>query len=37
MRIVTVDSPAQLERFIRMPFGIYKDDVRWVPPLVSAE
>jgi GNAT superfamily N-acetyltransferase len=37
MRLITVDGPAQLEQFIRMPFKLYRDDPRWVPPLVSAE
>jgi len=37
VKIFPAESPAQLEQFIRMPFRLYKDDTRWVPPLVSAE
>jgi hypothetical protein len=35
VRIVEVKSPADLDRFIRLPWKIYKDYPNWVPPLVS--
>ena len=25
----------RLKPFIRLPFGLYKDDKKWVPPLIS--
>jgi GNAT superfamily N-acetyltransferase len=37
MNLLTVDGSAELDRFIRLPFRLYRDDPRWVPPLVSAE
>ena len=37
MNLLTVQGPKELEKFIRMPFQLYKNDDRWVPPLVSSE
>ena len=37
MNLITVSGSALLDRFIRLPFRLYRDDPRWVPPLVSAE
>ena len=37
MKLITVSGASQLEQFIRMPFRLYREDPRWVPPLVSAE
>jgi hypothetical protein len=37
VNLLTVQGPKQLEQFIRMPFQLYRDDTRWVPPLVSSE
>ena len=37
MKLIEVQGAAQLRQFIRLPFGLYRDDPRWVPPLVSAE
>lgn len=30
---IDTSSKAQVERFIRLPFRLYKDDPHWVPPL----
>lgn len=35
--IVSVETRAQLESFIRFPFALYRDDPNWVPPLLSAQ
>jgi GNAT superfamily N-acetyltransferase len=37
VNLMTVESREQMDQFIRLPFRIYKDDDRWVPPLVCAE
>jgi GNAT superfamily N-acetyltransferase len=37
MNLIEVQGIAQLKQFIRLPFGLYREDPRWVPPLVSAE
>jgi GNAT superfamily N-acetyltransferase len=37
MNLIEVQGSSQLKQFIRMPFALYHDDPRWVPPLVSAE
>ncbi|HZE98439.1 MAG TPA: GNAT family N-acetyltransferase [Planctomycetota bacterium] len=37
MKLLTASSPRELETFIRMPFRLYHDDTRWIPPLVSSE
>ncbi len=34
IEIVQVRNKADLNRFIRVPWRIYRDDPRWVPPLV---
>ncbi len=36
-KIRTVESRADLKRFIKYPFVKYRDDPHWVPPLVIAE
>tara|TARA_B100001123_G_scaffold31037_1_gene32612 strand:+ start:252 stop:629 length:378 start_codon:yes stop_codon:yes gene_type:complete len=35
LKITEVKSPVELDRFIRLPWKIYKDHPCWVPPLVS--
>ena len=35
LKITEVKSPVELDRFIRLPWKIYKDHSCWVPPLVS--
>lgn len=30
-----VDSGADLDRFVMLPFRLYRDDPNWVPPLIS--
>ncbi len=35
LKITEVNSPFELDRFIRLPWKIYKDHSCWVPPLVS--
>ncbi|HTW92603.1 MAG TPA: hypothetical protein VMH22_12970 [bacterium] len=30
-----VESAADLDRFVKLPFQIYRDDPNWVPPLIS--
>ena len=37
MNLITVSGSALLDRFIRLPFRLYRDDPRWVPPLISTE
>ena len=37
MNLITVSGSAQMDRFIKLPFRLYEDDPRWVPPLISAE
>ena len=37
MKVEAVESKAQMEAFIRLPFRLYKDDPKWVPPLLSVE
>jgi GNAT superfamily N-acetyltransferase len=37
MNLITVSGSALLDQFIRLPFRLYRDDPRWVPPLISAE
>jgi len=37
MNLITVSGSAQMDRFIKLPFRLYRDDPRWVPPLISAE
>ena len=37
MNLIEARGESQLQQFIRLPFSLYKDDPRWVPPLVSAE
>jgi hypothetical protein len=35
MKIITVSNPAELSKFIRLPYRLYKNDPDWVPPLLS--
>lgn len=35
MRIIPVTTPAELKKFIRFPYRLYKNDPVWVPPLLS--
>jgi ribosomal protein S18 acetylase RimI-like enzyme len=35
IEILEVESPLDLNAFIKLPFSIYKDDPNWVPPLIS--
>jgi hypothetical protein len=37
MEIKEVSGKAQLEEFVRFPFGLYKNHPCWIPPLVKAE
>ena len=37
MNVERVTTPADLETFIRLPFRLYENDTRWVPPLLSVE
>jgi len=34
VEIVAVNSPAEMDRFIRLPFTLYANDPNWVPPLL---
>lgn len=35
MKIIPVTTQAELNKFIRLPYKLYKDDPVWVPPLFS--
>src|SRR5215216_7288963 len=37
LKVQTVESHADLRRFIKYPFVKYRDDPHWVPPLLIAE
>ena len=37
MQIRPVASPADLRRFIQLPYRLYRDDPNWVPPLRSEQ
>jgi GNAT superfamily N-acetyltransferase len=37
MNVDVVTSKKGLETFLRLPFRLYKDDPKWVPPLLSSE
>jgi hypothetical protein len=34
VEVVAVKSPAEMDRFIRLPFALYASDPNWVPPLL---
>lgn len=34
VKIIPVDTKKQLKSFIMLPFGLYKNDPNWVPPLI---
>ena len=35
MKIIPVITPAELKKFIRLPYNLYKNDPVWVPPLLT--
>ncbi len=35
LTIRKVESGADLDRFVKLPFRLYRDDPNWVPPLIS--
>lgn len=35
MKIIPVTTPAEIKKFIRLPYRLYKNDPVWVPPLLS--
>ena len=35
LRVVPVDAPSSLRRFLLVPWSIYADDPAWVPPLLA--
>ncbi len=35
VNIIKVESGADLDRFVKLPFRLYRDDPNWVPPLIS--
>ncbi len=35
IELLEVENSSDLNRFIKLPFSIYKDDPNWVPPLIS--
>jgi GNAT superfamily N-acetyltransferase len=35
IKLLEVENSSDLNRFIKLPFSIYKDDPNWVPPLIS--
>jgi GNAT superfamily N-acetyltransferase len=35
MNIIPVTTPAELKKFIRLPYRLYKNDPVWVPPLLT--
>src|SRR5574337_1658866 len=35
VRVVSVDGPRDLRRFIRLPWSVYADDPTWIPPLLA--
>jgi len=35
IRIKEVESKSDLNKFIKLPWRIYKNDINWVPPLIS--
>jgi GNAT superfamily N-acetyltransferase len=37
MKIVPVTTPRELDSFVRLPFRLYKDDTKFVPPLIASE
>jgi len=32
--IVPVNTPAELDEFIKLPYCLHKDDPMWIPPLL---
>lgn len=34
LEVKTIASPREIDRFVRFPWQIYKDDPYWVPPLI---
>ena len=37
MQIQQVTSPADIKKFIELPYRLYRDDPLWVPPLKSEQ
>ena len=37
LQIIEVNDKAALKKFIRLPYRIYKDDDKWIPPLLQDE
>lgn len=35
LKIQRVATPADLDRFVKLPFSLYHDDPNWVPPLIG--
>jgi hypothetical protein len=35
LRLLTVTTKEDLNRFIKFPWGVYKNDPNWVPPIIS--
>jgi GNAT superfamily N-acetyltransferase len=36
VRIIDTENPKDVDKFVELPFRLYKDNNRWVPPLVSS-
>jgi GNAT superfamily N-acetyltransferase len=37
IEIREISSRKELKQFVRFPFSLYKDDARWIPPLIRGE
>lgn len=37
LRVAPVETPMNLEAFIRLPWDVYRDDPYWVPPFLSEQ
>ena len=35
VEIIEVNSNRDMNRFIKFPYKLYKDDPNWIPPLIS--
>ena len=35
--VVPAETPAQLRRFVTVPWSIYRDDPKWVPPIITEQ
>ena len=36
VRIIDTENPKDVDKFVELPFQLYKDNEQWVPPLVSS-